>query len=105
MGGLIQEVFQGITIEDSEPIQVGVFNDNLVIDRVIGGEIFRFNTQYADLYNYSTKYLVVSADSFKEQDTYKFVGIEKPIDTGLMVEVAISTDEFKKTNSIEVEVK
>lgn len=105
VGGLIQEVFEGITIEDSEPVQVGVFNDNLVIDRVIGGEIFRFNTQYADMYNYSTKYVAVTADSFKEQDTYKFVGVEKPIDTGLMVEVAVQTDEFKNINSIEVEVK
>lgn len=105
VGGLIQEVFEGITIEDSEPVQVGVFNDNLVIDRVIGGEIFRFNTQYADMYNYSTKYVAVTADSFKEQDTYKFVGVEKPIDTGLMVEVSLSTDEFKNVNSIEVEVK
>ena len=105
VGGLIQEVFEGITIEDSEPVQVGVFNDNLVIDRVIGGEIFRFNTQYADMYNYSTKYVVVSADNFKEQDTYRFVGVEKPIDTGLMVEVSLSTDEFKNVNSIEVEVK
>lgn len=104
VGGLIQEVFQGITIEDSDPIQVGVFNDNLVIDRVIGGEIFRFNTQYADMYNYSTKYIVASADNFKEQDTYKFVGTEKPIDTGLMVEVSVSTDEFKNINSVEVEV-
>lgn len=104
-GGLIQEVFEGITIEDTEPVQVGVFNDNLVIDRVIGGEIFRFNTQYADMYNYSTKYVVVSADNFKEQDTYRFVGFEKPIDTGLMVEVSLSTDEFKNVNSIEVEVK
>lgn len=105
VGGLIQEVFEGITIEDSEPIQVGVFNDTLLIDRVIGGEIFRFNTQYADMYNYSTKYIVVSADSFKEQDRYKFVGIEKPIDTGLMVEVAVQTNEFKNINSVEVEVK
>lgn len=105
VGGLIQEVFEGIAIEDSEPIQVGVFNDTLLIDRVIGGEIFRFNTQYADMYNYSTKYIVVSADNFKEQDTYKFVGVEKPIDTGLMVEVAVQTDEFKNVNSIEVEVK
>lgn len=105
VGGLIQEVFEGITIEDSEPIQVGVFNDTLLIDRVIGGEIFQFNTQYADMYNYSTKYITVSADSFKEQNTYKFVGVEKPIDTGLMVEVALQTDEFKNVNSIEVEVK
>lgn len=105
VGGLIQEVFEGITIEDSEPIQVGVFNDTLLIDRVIGGEIFRFNTQYADMYNYSTKYIVVSADNFKEQDRYKFVGTERPIDTGLMVEVAVQTNEFKNVNSLEVEVK
>lgn len=105
VGGLIEEVFEGIEILDIEPIQVCGMTDSLVMSRIIGGEIFRFNTGYADMYNYSTKYITVSSTDFKEQDTYKFVGVEKPIDAGLMIEVSISTDEFKKINSVEVGVK
>lgn len=104
VGGLIQELFEGIIIEDSEPVQVGVFNDNLIINRVIGGEIFRFDLSQADLYNYSTKYIVVSNTDFREQKEYRFMGEEGPVDKGMLITIPINTTQFKSVNSITVEV-
>lgn len=104
VGGLIQEVFEGITIEDSEPVQVGVFNDTLLIDRVIGGEIFKFDPSQADLYNYNTKYIVVSDTDFREQKEYRFMGEEGPVDKGMLLTIQVDTTQFKSVNSITIEV-
>lgn len=104
VGGLIQEVFEGITIEDSEPIQVGVFNDTLLIDRVIGGEIFKFDPSQADLYNYNTRYVVVSDTDFREQKEYRFMGEEGPVDKGMLLTIQVDTKQFKSVNSITIEV-